>query len=181
MDSKIILEGNNLELTIHRLSLQMVEVHKSFSNTVIIGIQPRGIAFANKIVEHLTSHLGIKNINYGILDVSFYRDDVHKDPTIKSYTTDIKFSLENKMVILIDDVLYTGRTIRSAMDALLDFGRPSKIELAVLIDRKYSRHVPIQADYVGLAIDSLFNQKVKVLWAANETQTNQIHLINNIK
>ena len=108
-----------------------------------------------------------KNINYGKLDITFYRDDIRKELHVANHT-DIPFTIEGKRVILIDDVLYTGRTIRAALDALLDFGRPGKVELCVLIDRRFSRQLPIQPDYVGKAIDSIISQKVKVEWDKKE-------------
>lgn len=107
------------------------------------------------------------NIVYGKLDITFYRDDVRKEIHVPN-RTDINFSVEDKNVVLIDDVLYTGRTIRAALDALMDFGRPAKVELMVLIDRRYSRQLPIQADYIGKAIDSIITQRVKVLWAEKD-------------
>lgn len=108
---------------------------------------------------------GNKDIAYGKLDITFYRDDVHQNPDMQVPSqTDINFSIENKKVILIDDVLHTGRTIRAAMDALIDFGRPKNVELLVLIDRHYSRELPIQPDYVGLTVDTIITQKVKVNW-----------------
>jgi pyrimidine operon attenuation protein/uracil phosphoribosyltransferase len=103
------------------------------------------------------------------LDITFYRDDLRKELHIPN-KTDINFSMEGKRVILIDDVLYTGRTIRAALDALMDFGRPEKVELLILIDRRYSRQLPIQPDYVGKSIDSIISQKVKVLWDEGQEQ-----------
>jgi pyrimidine operon attenuation protein/uracil phosphoribosyltransferase len=132
---------------------------------------------ANRIVDTLKTEFNIENEPFGTLDISFYRDDVYRDSSIKSYTSKIDVSLENKNVVLIDDVLYTGRTVRSAMDAILDYGRPNKVELCVLIDRKFSRHLPIQADYVGKAIDSNVAQKVKVQWAETDN-IDQILLLN---
>jgi pyrimidine operon attenuation protein/uracil phosphoribosyltransferase len=111
----------------------------------------------------LRSDLPRHAIQYGQLDITFYRDDV-RTGLHELNRTDIPFSIENKEVILIDDVLWTGRTIRAALDALLDFGRPAKVELCVLIDRRFSRQLPIQADYVGRPIDSIITQKVKVYW-----------------
>jgi pyrimidine operon attenuation protein / uracil phosphoribosyltransferase len=103
---------------------------------------------------------------YGILDITFYRDDVRNELHVANQT-DIPFSIENRKVILVDDVLYTGRTIRAALDALIDFGRPRKVELCVLIDRRFSRELPIQPDYAGKAIDSIITQRVKVAWQEN--------------
>ncbi|MBA2250745.1 MAG: bifunctional pyr operon transcriptional regulator/uracil phosphoribosyltransferase PyrR [Chitinophagaceae bacterium] len=163
---KTILDKNQLHLTIQRLSHQLLENFGDNDNTVLIGLQPRGIFLANKIVRHL-QEIGYKNISYGKLDITFYRDDIRKELHIANQT-DISFSIEDKKVILIDDVLYTGRTIRAALDALLAFGRPQKVELCVLIDRRFSRQLPIQPDYYGKAIDSVISQKVKVDWEKEE-------------
>ncbi len=160
---KTILDKNNLELTIQRLSYQLLENHGDFSETVLIGLQPRGIYLADKIVNQLKTLNPKYKIKYGKLDITFYRDDIRKELRIAN-NTDISFSIEDKKVILIDDVLYTGRTIRAALDALLSFGRPKKVELCVLIDRKFSRQLPIQPDYWGKAIDSIVSQKIKVEW-----------------
>ena len=132
-------------------------------NTVLIGLQPRGIYLSDRIVKELSLEIEQQNIFYGRLDITFYRDDVRKELHVPN-KTDINFSIEGKKVVLIDDVLYTGRTIRAALDALMDFGRPEKVELLVLIDRRYSRQLPIQPDYTGKTIDSIVTQKVKVLW-----------------
>jgi len=130
---------------------------------VIIGLQPRGIFLSDRIVAELRGLVQPGAIQYGKLDITFYRDDVRQGLHIAN-STDIPFSLENKHVILIDDVLYTGRTIRAALDALLDFGRPSKVSLCVLIDRRFSRELPIQPDFSGKTIDTIISQKVKVCW-----------------
>jgi pyrimidine operon attenuation protein/uracil phosphoribosyltransferase len=114
-------------------------------------------------------------IEYGKLDITFYRDDVRKSLHIAN-ETDIPFSIENKKVVLIDDVLYTGRTIRAALDALLAFGRPSKVSLCVLIDRRFSRELPIQPDYAGKAIDTIITQKVKVCWIERD-QVDEVVLL----
>lgn len=131
--------------------------------TVIIGMQPRGIYVSDRIVHELQQLVAPANIQYGKLDITFYRDDVRKELKIAN-KTDIAFSIENKQVVIIDDVLWTGRTIRAALDALLDFGRPKKVELCVLVDRRFSRELPIQADYIGRAIDTFPQQKVIVKW-----------------
>ena len=160
---KIILNEQQLAITIQRLTHQLLENHLDLENTVLIGIQPRGIFFSSRIVEQLRSQISGHKIPYGKLDITFYRDDVRKG-LHELNQTDIPFSIENKNVVLIDDVLWTGRTIRAALDALLDFGRPAKVELCVLIDRRFSRQLPIQADYTGKSIDSIITQKVKVFW-----------------
>ncbi len=160
---KTILTEAQLAITIQRLGHQVLENHLNLENTVLIGIQPRGIFFSNRLVEQIKKLLEPQKIQYGKLDITFYRDDVRTGlHTVNQ--TDIPFSIQNKNVILIDDVLYTGRTIRAALDALLDFGRPAKVELCILIDRRFSRQLPIQADYTGKSIDSIITQKVKVFW-----------------
>ena len=162
---KRILNHKQLALTIGRLAHQIAENHGDFTNTVVIGIQPRGIAFSNRLVSELNQLCPA--VKYGKLDITFYRDDVRKQLHIAN-ETDIPFSVESKNVVIIDDVLYTGRTIRAALDALLDFGRPAKVELCVLIDRRFSRELPIQPDYTGKMIDTIISQKVKVLWAEKD-------------
>lgn len=146
----------------------MIENHDDFNDSVIIGLQPRGVNLSNRIAKQLRQFLPGKTILSGNLDITFFRDDFRRrENVIVPSATQIDFIIENKKVILVDDVLYTGRTIRAALDALLAFGRPSKVELVVLIDRKFSRHLPIEPDYVGKAIDTIMSDKVKVTW--NET------------
>jgi pyrimidine operon attenuation protein/uracil phosphoribosyltransferase len=166
---KTVLNEQQLDITIKRLTHQIVENHMNLQNTVIIGIQPRGVFFSDHIVEELKRLIAPENIKYGILDITFYRDDIRKEIHVPNQTK-IPFTIENKNVVLIDDVLHTGRTIRAALDALLDFGRPSKVELCTLIDRRFSRQLPIQPDYVGKAIDSIISQRVKVFWNSRDSR-----------
>ena len=158
-----IMEEDQLKLTLKRLAHELIENHYPFTDTCIIGIQPRGIAISDFIAQYILSIHAEFSIPYGKLDITFYRDDFRGQIHIPSIT-DLPFSIEGKKVILIDDVLYTGRTIRAAMDALLDNGRAQKVELCILVDRKFSRELPIQPDYVGKSIDSIVTQKVKVMW-----------------
>jgi pyrimidine operon attenuation protein/uracil phosphoribosyltransferase len=174
---KTILSKEQLALTIKRLAHQILENHPGLEDTVIIGLQPRGIFLSNRIVKELEKLVPTTAIQYGKLDITFYRDDVRKSLHIAS-NTDIPFSIENKRVILVDDVLYTGRTIRAALDALLDFGRPSKVALCVLVDRRFSRELPIQPDYLGKAIDTIYSQRVTVLWKEND-DSEQVMLLDN--
>ena len=164
---KLILDKYQLTLTIQRLSHQLMEDHADFSDTVLIGIQPRGIFLADRIVDYINSTNPLKDIPYGKMDITFYRDDIRKELHMPNQTN-ISFSVEGKKVILIDDVLYTGRTIRAALDAILAFGRPEKVELCILIDRRFSRQLPIQPDYCGKSIDSIVSEKVKVQWDTGE-------------
>jgi len=162
---KTILNGKQLSITIDRLCHQLIENHLQFEETVLIGLQPRGIFLSDRIYSTLRKLLPDANIRYGKLDITFYRDDFNKGKGLHvPNETSIDFSIENKKVVLIDDVLYTGRTIRSALDAMLDFGRPASVELLALIDRRFSRQLPIQPDYTGRTIDAFISQKVKVLW-----------------
>jgi len=160
---KIILDRQQLHLTIQRLAHQLVENHLNLSNVVFIGLQPRGIQVSKLMVEFIRTLCPNEKIQYGILDITFYRDDVREELHIAN-KTDISFSIDGKIVIFIDDVLYTGRTIRAALDAIQDFGRPKKIELCVLVNRRFNRELPIQPDYCGKSIDTIISQKVKVEW-----------------
>ncbi len=169
MLERIILSPQNFKLTLNRLCYQLVENYNDFSDTVIIGLQPRGTLLANRIHQQLISELNKTNLLLGNLDVTFFRDDFRKhDGPLIPQTTDINFTIEDKKVILVDDVLFTGRTIRSGLDALLAFGRPHKVELMVLIDRRYSRDLPIQPNYVGKTVDTNSSEKVKVEWQESE-------------
>ena len=166
MDSPLqLLNKQAFNLTIKRLCYELIENHDTFKDSVIIGLQPRGIYLSSRIHEELIAITGLSQIALGNLDVTFYRDDFRRrDIPLVPNRTQIDFIIENKKVILIDDVLYTGRTIRAGMDALLAFGRPSKVELLVLIDRRYSRDLPIQPDYAGKVVDTITSDIVKVKW-----------------
>jgi len=158
----LILSEEQLTITIKRLANQLLENHDNLHNTVIIGIQPRGIYVSDRIVSEIKKEIASEKVKYGKLDITFYRDDIRNQLHMPN-KTDINFSIEGCNVILIDDVLYTGRTIRAALDALLAFGRPEKVELCILVDRRFNRQLPIQPDYVGKYIDTIVSQKVKVL------------------
>jgi pyrimidine operon attenuation protein/uracil phosphoribosyltransferase len=164
---KTILNKYQLQITIERLAYQLIENYSDLSSVVIIGIQPRGIFLSDKIFDQLNKISPGNSIHYGKMDITFYRDDIRKE-LHQPNQTNISFSVEDKNVILIDDVLYTGRTIRAALDAVLAYGRPKKVELCVLVDRRFSRQLPIQPDYCGKAIDSIISQKVKVEWEREE-------------
>lgn len=172
---KSILNKEHIAITIKRLAQQVIENHTDLSKVVMIGLQPRGVYLSDRMYQQVKQLVGKTTIEYGKLDITFYRDDV-RNTLHKANATNIPFSIENKTVILIDDVLYTGRTIRAALDALLDFGRPAKVELCVLIDRRFSREVPIQADYIGSAIDSFENQKVLVRWEEN-SERDEVYIL----
>jgi pyrimidine operon attenuation protein / uracil phosphoribosyltransferase len=164
---KTILDKQQLHLTVLRLANQLVENHLDLNDVVFIGLQPRGVKVSERIVEAVKKLSPDEKVLYGILDITFYRDDIREELHVAN-KTEIPFSIEGKKVILIDDVLYTGRTIRAALDALQDFGRPQKVELCVLVDRRFNRELPIQPDYCGKSIDTLISQKVKVEWEKEE-------------
>lgn len=167
MKPRIILDSKHFAITIDRLCYQLIENHNDFSESAIIGLQPRGIYLAQRIHKKLGEILKKKSINCGNLDITFYRDDFRRKDLVPT-STQMDFIIENKKVILVDDVLFTGRTIRAGLDAMMDFGRPRSVELLVLIDRRYSRHLPIQPDYVGKIIDTIASEKVKVEWKETE-------------
>jgi len=176
---KTLLTTEQFKITLQRLAHQLVENHLSFKDTAIIGIQPRGIYLSDRISRMVKEITRAKKIDYGKLDITFYRDDVQARDIQVPNDTDIRFSIENKSVILIDDVLHTGRTIRSAMDALIDYGRPKSVELLVLIDRRFSRELPIQPDYAGHTVDTILTQKVKVYWEEKDG-TDEVVLIDKV-
>jgi pyrimidine operon attenuation protein / uracil phosphoribosyltransferase len=178
MQKKLILDSELLDITISRLCQQLIENHDDFSNSVIIGMQPRGIFVADILHRKLEKDTK-KQIPLGYLDATFYRDDFRRRETpAKANETRIPFIIEGKNVVLVDDVLFTGRTIRAALDAMIAFGRPAKVELLVLIDRKYNRELPINADYVGKVVNTLSTQRVLVELEAQGHKQNKIWLIN---
>jgi len=179
MQKKLIVDQNLLEITINRLCYQLIENHNNFSNTVILGLQPRGTLMADKIKARLENLTGV-NIPIGYLDNTFHRDDFRRrEMPKKANETNIPFLVEDKNVILVDDVLYTGRSVRAAMDAMISFGRPRKVELLVLIDRKYARDLPIQPNYIGKSVNTMQSQHVMVEWRDKERKKDSIWLVNN--
>lgn len=177
MKPKKILNANEISTILHRLSFQLIEDHNDFSNTVIIAIQPRGVLLANRIIKLLTKEFN--DIQFGLLDVTFFRDDFRRsEKVLKANKTKLDFSIENKTVVLIDDVLFTGRSIRAAMDAIQSYGRPKAVQLLNLIDRRFSRELPIQPDYCGIQVDSRLNQRVKVCWEENDGE-DSVYLFKN--
>ncbi len=160
--TKVILNAEKLRLTINRLAFEIIENYQDFDNTVCIGLQPRGILLAKRIHSILELHTQ-QSIRLGYLDATFFRDDFRRrNNVIIPNQTNIDFSLEGVNVILIDDVLFTGRSIRSALDALVSFGRPNIVELLVLIDRRFSRQLPIEPNYIGKSVDVIENEYVLV-------------------
>ena len=169
MSQKVLLTAKEVNIILHRLACQLIENHLDFSNTILIGIQPRGKFLAQRLSTLLKEEYNIKSIQVGYLDITFFRDDFRRgDKTLEANKTEIDFVVEDKKVVFIDDVLYTGRSIRAALTAIQSFGRPSEIELLTLIDRRFSRDLPIQQDYRGRQVEAINNEKVIVKWKENE-------------
>ncbi|HEY0978948.1 MAG TPA: bifunctional pyr operon transcriptional regulator/uracil phosphoribosyltransferase PyrR [Flavobacteriales bacterium] len=165
MQALTILESTAFELTIQRLCHQLIEDHGNLHHTALIGLQPRGVYFARRLRQELQRILRHEGPTYGELDITFHRDDFrHRPVTALTGTTAIDFSLDDRNVVLVDDVLYTGRTIRAGLDAMLSFGRPRSVQLMVLVDRRFGRELPVQPDYVGKKVDSIDDQRVSVEW-----------------
>ena len=178
MGQKVLLNSKEVNIILHRLACQLVENHTSFENSVLIGIQPRGIYLANRIKKILEEEYSLANIRTGALDITFYRDDFRRSTKpLEANKTKIDFVVEDRRVVFIDDVLYTGRSIRAALTAIQSFGRPKDIELLALIDRRFSRHLPIQPDYNGRQVDAINEEKVKVHWKENEGE-DAVYVIN---
>jgi pyrimidine operon attenuation protein/uracil phosphoribosyltransferase len=160
--SKQILNGTEIDRILKRMACEILETHKSTRNLALIGIHTRGVFLAQRLKSYIKSFDGGDAL-VGAIDITLYRDDwtqMSAHPVVK--TTDIAFSVDGKQIILVDDVLFTGRTVRAAMDASIDFGRPARIELAVLVDRGH-RELPIQSNYTGYCINTRRAEMVNVL------------------
>ncbi|WP_372744731.1 bifunctional pyr operon transcriptional regulator/uracil phosphoribosyltransferase PyrR [Lutibacter sp.] len=178
MSKKILLNSKEINIILHRLACQLIENHNNFENTVLIGIQPRGTFLAERLVEILKTDYKIPSIEFGQLDITFYRDDFRRrDAPLEANKTNINFIVEDKNVVFIDDVLFSGRSIRAALTAVQSFGRPANIELLVLIDRRFSRHLPIQPDYRGRQVDVINEEKVTVNWKDRDGK-DAVYIIN---
>ncbi len=161
-EAKQILNGKEIDRILKRMACEILEVHKSTRNLALIGIHTRGVFLAHRLQSHIKGFDG-GDVPVGEIDITLYRDDwtqLSANPVVK--TTDIAFSVDTREIILVDDVLFTGRTVRAAMDASIDFGRPSRIELAVLVDRGH-RELPIQSNYTGYSIDTKQSEVINVL------------------
>lgn len=156
-----IIDAAGLNRTLTRLAHEIIERNRGVENLVMLGVRTRGLPLAKRLQEKIQTIEG-KELPLGVLDITMYRDDVYKkvrQPVVQ--TTEINFDIDDKTVIVVDDVLYTGRTVRAALDAIVDFGRPRAIQLAVLVDRGH-RELPIRADYIGKAIETLPNEEIRV-------------------
>jgi pyrimidine operon attenuation protein/uracil phosphoribosyltransferase len=177
LEDNVLLSSQKLSIILQRLAFQLYEKHGNFNDTVIIGLQPRGVNFARMIWEKVSQISGNTTIPFGELDTTFHRDDFRRGEPLIPKSTKLEFLIEDKNVVLIDDVLYTGRSVRAAMDALTSYGRPTKVELMVLVDRRYSRELPIEPDFVGSQVDTRAKDKVKVFFNINEE--NKVLLITD--
>jgi pyrimidine operon attenuation protein / uracil phosphoribosyltransferase len=176
VQKKVILDQGLINIILERLCHQLIEQHGGFSDTVLIGLQPRGVALAERLTKMLVEK-GVENIRLGLLDITFFRDDFRRrDSPLQPNQTKIDFLVEGQRVVFIDDVLYSGRSVRAALDAIHSFGRPQSIELLVLIDRRFSRKLPIQPSYCGHTVDSIDSERVLVEWAETNN-TDQISII----
>ena len=178
MSQKVLLSAKEINIILHRLACQLIENHLDFKDTVLIGIQPRGVRVAERLKRILEEEYHIKDIRLGYLDITFFRDDFRRgDKPLEANKTKIDFLVEGKKVVFIDDVLYTGRSIRAALTAIQSFGRPAEIELLTLIDRRFSRHLPIQPDYRGRQVDAINEEKVEVTWKEQDGE-DTVFLVN---
>lgn len=179
MSQKVLLNAKEVTIILHRLACQLIEKHLDFSNTVLVGIQPRGVYLAERLKQILEKDYQTPEITLGYLDITFFRDDFRRtEKPLEANKTKLNFIVENKKVVFIDDVLYTGRSIRSALTAIQSFGRSSEIELLVLIDRRFSRNLPIQPDYHGRQVDAINDEKVKVSWIEKDGE-DAVYLVTN--
>lgn len=181
MQKRLVLDQQQIAITLKRFCYQLIENHNDFDNTVILGLQPRGTLLLDKIVALLQDISGIK-VPSGYLDATFHRDDFRRrDFPLKANETKIDFLVEGKKVILIDDVLYQGRSVRAAMDAMIAFGRPQKVELMVLVDRRLTRDYPIMPDYFGVKVNTLDSQYVVVEWKEQGHPADAIWITEKVK
>ncbi|TRZ42874.1 bifunctional pyr operon transcriptional regulator/uracil phosphoribosyltransferase PyrR [Robertkochia solimangrovi] len=177
MSQKVLLSAKEINIILHRLACQLIENHLDFKDTVLIGIQPRGTFVAERLKKILVEEYNISEVKLGYLDITFYRDDFRRgSKPLEANKTKIDFVVEDKKVVFVDDVLYTGRSIRAALTAIQSFGRPSEIELLTLIDRRFSRHLPIQPDYRGRQVDAINQEKVRVMWEEQEGE-DKVYLV----
>ena len=179
MSDRLLLNAKEVNIILNRLACQLRETHLDFSNTVLIGLQPRGAIVAKRLVSILSDQYMIDNIQLGLLDITFFRDDFRRSTKVleaKENMMDVE--IEGKRVVLVDDVLYTGRSVRAALSAIDSYGRPSEIQLLTLIDRRFSRHLPIQPDFLGRQVDAIQNERVRVYWSETDKQ-DAVYLIPN--
>jgi pyrimidine operon attenuation protein / uracil phosphoribosyltransferase len=165
MQERVILSEKGFQLTLDRLAYQLIEDYDNFENVCMIGIQESGVKLAEALYSRILKFNKKQGPEFGKLDITFYRDDYRRsEKHIKASSTEIDFIVEDKHVILVDDVLFSGRTVHAAMTAIQDFGRASTIKMLALVDRRFNRQFPIHVDYSGITVDSVGDAYVKVDW-----------------
>lgn len=168
--SRQIMDSERFGLTISRLCHELIERYDDFANVCLVGVQYRGVWLSERIAEQLEL-LDVAALEHGKLDITFFRDDFRtREKPLKASPTEMPFLIEGKDVILVDDVLYTGRTIQAALTALNQYGRPKSVSLLALVDRQFNRHLPIRADFLGIQVDALDEAYVKVEYANRHGQ-----------
>ena len=178
MSQKLLLSAEDLRIILLRLACQLKETHGDFNHTLLVGLQPRGVRLAERLLEVLTHHYKMPNVQLSKLDITFFRDDFRRsDKVLHANDNSMEFGVENKRIILIDDVLYTGRSIRAALTAIDSYGRPEEVQLLTLIDRRFSRHLPIQPDFCGRQVDAIQNERVVVCWQEEDNE-DAVYLVN---
>ena len=178
MSQKLLLSAENLRIILYRLACQLKETHDDFSQTLLVGLQPRGVRLAERLQHILQQHHKVDNVHLSMLDITFFRDDFRRnDKVLNPNSNSMEVGVENKRIVLIDDVLYTGRSIRAALTAIDSYGRPSEIQLLTLIDRRFSRHLPIQPDFCGCQVDAIQNEHVVVRWKEDDNE-DAVYLVN---
>ena len=179
MSNRLLLDTKEIQIILNRLACQLRETHQDFSSSVLIGIQPRGSVLTKRILSILMQDHNLKDISNGFLDITFFRDDFRRNENpLKANSTQIDFLVEDRNVIFIDDVLYSGRSVQAALSAIQSFGRPKAVELMVLIDRRFSRHLPIQPSYTGRQVDAISEEHVRVAWKEKDGE-DCVYLVKN--
>ncbi len=162
MTARLIMQATDIQRALTRIAHEILESNRGSESLVLLGIPTRGVTLAHRLAVILENIAPEASIPVGALDVTMYRDDLFQQPTRASSPTDVPFSIDGATVVLVDDVLYSGRTVRAALDALTDLGRPSIVRLAVLADRGH-RELPIRADFVGKNLPSSHGERINVL------------------
>jgi pyrimidine operon attenuation protein/uracil phosphoribosyltransferase len=178
MSQKLLLSAEDLRIILFRLACQLKETHGDFSKTVLVGLQPRGVRLAKRLLHILQHHYKVADVKLSQLDITFFRDDFRRsDKVLNANVNNMEVGVENKRIVLIDDVLYTGRSIRAALTAIDSYGRPEEVQLLTLIDRRFSRHLPIQPDFCGRQVDAIQNELVVVCWQEEDNE-DAVFLVN---
>lgn len=178
---RVLIDAEKMDLIITRLCYQLIENYENINELAIVGIQPRGTFFSDRIVSKLKEIDASLNPLYGKIDPTFYRDDFRtKEAPLVPNATEFDFLIDSKKVVMVDDVFFTGRTVRAALDAMHDFGRPAKVDLMVLINRRFSKELPLRPDFIGERVDSVAEERVTVEWKETHDK-DQVLLYRDLK